>query len=276
MYEAYWRLKGKPFESRFDDSFYYPSESHQAALLKLRYSLENGRSVAALCGPSGIGKSLVLHQLKQQLPEFVNRVISISYSALTPEQLVTYIAFQLDPEFNPGSQAMPTAIRTIEHSLKKNQEQGGKTLIIIDEAEWLDSYGSLETLRLVLNLATIESTGESAAVILLCGQPVLIGQLARHIPLDQRVAVRCTLNRFTVEESHSYIDHRMRVVSQGTDSVFTTDAVDGIHALCDGIPRRINTLCDLALMVGYAQELTSVSSSLIENVHRELNPAAMP
>ncbi len=67
----------------------------------------------------------------------------------------------------------------------------------------------------------------------------------------------------------------MRVVSQNAEHIFSTEAVDLIHSLCDGIPRRINTLCDLALMVGYAQESSSISSELIESVHRELNPAAM-
>ncbi len=159
MYEGYWQFSAKPFENQFHDSFYYPSESHQAALLKLRYSLENGRSVAALCGPTGIGKSFILHQLRQQLPEFINRVITVSYSALPPEQLISYIAHSLEPDSDRAVHGLASAVQCVEQSFKKNHKEGGKTLIVIDEAEWLDGFGSLETLRLILNLATVETTG---------------------------------------------------------------------------------------------------------------------
>ena len=58
MYETYWRLTQKPFENAADPRFYYPAESHQAALLKLRYAIENRRGAALLAGPSGSGKTL--------------------------------------------------------------------------------------------------------------------------------------------------------------------------------------------------------------------------
>ena len=63
MYETYWQLSQKPFENVTDARFYYPSESHQAALLKLRYAIENRRGAALLAGPSGCGKTLLTTML---------------------------------------------------------------------------------------------------------------------------------------------------------------------------------------------------------------------
>ena len=67
MYESYWRLTRKPFENAADPRFYYPAESHQAALLKLRYAIENRRGAALLAGPSGSGKTLLTTMLRGTL-----------------------------------------------------------------------------------------------------------------------------------------------------------------------------------------------------------------
>src|SRR5262245_64566039 len=49
MYENHWQLERRPFENNNSDvRFYYPGESHQGALLKLRYAVENRRPAALL------------------------------------------------------------------------------------------------------------------------------------------------------------------------------------------------------------------------------------
>ena len=40
MYEAHWQLDALPFDHTADARFYYPGESQQGALLKLRYAVE--------------------------------------------------------------------------------------------------------------------------------------------------------------------------------------------------------------------------------------------
>ena len=42
MYEHYWNLTCRPFEGHFSPAFFYESETHQAARLKLRYLVESG------------------------------------------------------------------------------------------------------------------------------------------------------------------------------------------------------------------------------------------
>jgi general secretion pathway protein A len=274
MYESHWKLTTRPFDPRFSSDFYYPSESHQASLLKLRYAIENRRSVAVLGGTSGIGKSFIIHQLRQQLPEKIGPVIQVAYPAISSDELLLYLARQFAVTNASAIVSPSTAIEAIESTLRQNMQNDQHALLVFDEAEWLESQGSLEVLRLLLNLGLQEATSESALTIVLSGQPIIVGQLERHPALDQRVAVRCLLQNFNVEETHAYIGHRVRQANGQIEQIFQTEALDAIHHFSDGIPRRINALCDLALMVGYAQDLSTIRSSLIENVHRELAPAA--
>ena len=69
MYKTYWQLNARPFENCIDAQFYYPSEVHQGALLKLRYAVESQRGAALLTGTSGSGKTLLVNTLKRQLDE---------------------------------------------------------------------------------------------------------------------------------------------------------------------------------------------------------------
>ncbi len=276
MYESHWNLTTRPFENRFSADFYYPSEAHQAALLKLRYAIENRRSVALVCGQSGMGKSMVVQQLRNQMPDFVGPTVYVAYPALAADQLVQYIAGQLSADYTPDAakSSMAAAIQSIERSLTKTVQDGRHTVLIIDEAEWLEEQGSLNALRLLLNLSIQESQGESAFTVVLSGQPTLMAQMERYPALDQRVAVRCILNRFSIDETNAYVGHRIRSAGGSVEAIFQSDALDAIHGLCEGVPRRINSLCDLALMVGYAQEQSTIKLDLIENVHRELAPIA--
>jgi general secretion pathway protein A len=273
MYEAHWKLNARPFEPGFRANYYYPSELHQTALLKLRYATENRRALAVLGGISGTGKNFVIHQLSKQLPDFVGPVVSIAYPAMNPDDFLRSVA----KKFSSDRTSFPTtaeAVDAIEQALAKNVVDGRHALLLIDEAECLEQQGILDTLRYLLNLAADHAPSESALTIALSGHPALIGQLERYPALDQRVAVRCLLQNFTFEETNAYIGHRLRQAGGRIEAIFQTDALEAIHHFSDGIPRRINAVCDLALMVGYAQDQTTIRSSLIESVQRELAPAA--
>jgi general secretion pathway protein A len=274
MYEAYWKLRRRPFEPRSSAEFYYPSETHQAALLKLRYAIENRRSLGVLAGFSGIGKSQLLNLLREQLPEFAGPWLHVAYPALSSSELVQYIARQFRQDSTPASPAsLADAIHQLESSLFANLQAGRHAVIVIEEAECLENYGSLEVLRLLLNLAANHSDAEAAMSIILSGQPILFGQLERYPALEQRLAVRCAVQAFSNDESMAYISHRLRQADGQMDQIFHTEALESICYFSEGIPRRINSLCDLALMVGFAQEVKLIKASLIDSVHRELAPA---
>ncbi len=283
MYESHWKLSERPFENRIDNKFYYPAETHQAALLKLHYAIENRRAAAMLCGPGGMGKSLLVEALQRQLSEAYRPICHVVFPAMNGPQLVRYLVDRVgagSEHGNPPSSSlsaprdMASDIVAFETFLRENLEKQRQAVIIVDEAHLLEQYDLLEPLRLLLNVAAAESGGESAWTLVLVGQSTLISQVERYPDLDERMAVKCMLNRFTPDETTAYIQHRLRSAGVDAEEVFDYPALERIHTLTQGIPRRVNRLCDLALMVGYAEDRTLLNSEVIDNVHGDLASAA--
>ncbi len=272
MYCDYWKLRTQPFENRCDGDLYYPADSHQTALLKLRYAIENRRAAAIICGPSGVGKSMLINTLRKQLPEQFRPFCQIVFPILAGDQLLRYLVELLDSAGGPGSDTA-SALARFERFLQANLESKRHAIIVVDEAHLLEQNELFEPLRLLLNVAADRAPGESAWTLVLAGQPTLLSQVERYHALDERLAVKCMLNRFLPEETSAYILHRIRAVGGIADNIFTPAAIDVIHNFTRGIPRRINRLCDLALMVGYAEDLPRIDTPTIENVQNELGVA---
>ncbi len=270
MYQQHWRLTGRPFENWVDEKFYYPAEGHQTALLKLRYGLEHRRSVAVMCGESGIGKTLLIEALNRQLPESFAPIIRVTFPLLPEDQLLAWIADELTGD--PGSQQEPmrVSLRRIEKFLRTSQEAGKHPVMMIDEAHLLTAPEQLETLRLLLNLCAPAQHAEAAWSLLFVGQPALLGNIERCRALEERVSVKCIVPRLSLDQTAAYLGHRLRAVGGSTEQIFTTHAIEKLYARGSGIPRRINRLADLALMVAYAEDLPCVDAPQVEGVHEEL------
>ena len=271
MYQAHWSFQGRPFDSRSDTKSYFPSDSHEAALLKLLFAIESRRSVAVVCGEPGVGKTMLLDKAFSQLPEFAAPTVRIVYPAMPPDQMLRYIARQIAP--HEGAEPLGDigqSIESIERILRHNVGDNQHAVIAIDEAHLLAGFGSLEPLRLLLNLATELTETESAMTIVLSGSSTLLSHLARQPSLEDRIAVRCVLERFSNEETTAYIRHRLRSVGWNKTMMFDDEAMELIQELTLGVPRRINRLCDLALMVGYAQDKTQIDAFTIETANAEL------
>lgn len=270
MYESYWRFKNRPFENKSSNEFYYPSETHQAAMLKLRYAIENRRAAALLCGPTGMGKSLVAEMLLRQLGDTYRPVYHLVFPTLDSEQLIRYLVEQIDSGNDQWPREPSADLARFENLLDKNLEQNRHAVIVVDEAHLLEQNGLLEPLRLLLNVAAAKSPGESAWTLVLVGQPTLLSHVERYHPLDERLAVKCMLNRLLLEETVAYIQHRIRSSGAKSEEIFDEAALERIHQLSQGIPRRINRLCDLALMVGFAEERKRIEAAVIDSVHSDL------
>ena len=86
---------------------------------------------------------------------------------------------------------------------------------------------------------------------------------------DVRIAVKALLRSFTVDETAEYVQHRLNAAG-ATREIFTPDALEALHYLGHGVARQINRLGDLALLVGYADELPRLTAKQIEAVSEEL------
>ncbi len=268
MYEAYWQLREKPFEEGTETRFYYPGSDFQAALLKLRYTIESRRSAGLLCGLAGAGKTMLLQCLAEQLSETCHPIVPLVFPQLEPPQLLAYIADRLCGEQSPAGEDNDTrwALQRIESTLEENSRQGRQAVLLLDEAHILADTQGLETLRLLTNL---QYGHKPCLTVILCGLPRLLYAVGRSAELEQRFSVRCLMSRLSEEETECYVQHRLAVAGAERE-IFDRSAVRALHELGLGLPRRINRLADLALLVGFGEELDIIGSRQIEVLADEL------
>lgn len=270
MYENYWKLQQRPFESGANPRAYYPSDAHQGALLKLRYAIEQEHGAALLAGPPGTGKTLLVRLLSEQLPERYQPIVELVFPQMPPSELLAYLAAELGAD-GGGPSSIAENVGRIEGELRQRCSKGRHTVVVIDDAQMLEAQRSFDTLRLLLNL---EADGRPLVTLLLVGQPSLLPMLERMPHLDERLGAKCLIRPLTIEETMSYVSHRMSIAG-APGGVFEPAALETLFLLTRGVPRRINRLCDLALLVGFAEEQRFVSADQVEAVAKELAVAAV-
>jgi general secretion pathway protein A len=180
--------------------------------------------------------------------------------------MLVYLAQELGTpltSLQPGIDECLTSLRTV---LFDNHIRGKLAVVVVDEAQLLEDAGLLDSLRLLMNLRT---DGEPLFTLLLIGQIAALSTMERYNNLDERLELKVQLKPFTSEETVGYIEHRL-VVAGATRPLFTPQALEIAHQLSGGIPRRINRLCDLALMVGFAAQESEIDASQLHSVHNEL------
>jgi general secretion pathway protein A len=264
MYEEHWGLTKRPFEDIAQASEFFSSAPHQGAELKLRYAVENGRGAAVLTGIAGVGKSLLVHRLMEQLPERFAPCVHIVFPQLPHAQLVSYLTAEIC-QADPADE-LQANIRRLGQFLKENSAQGNHATLVVDEAHLLSDPQTLEALRLLLNF---EFDGERCLSLILVGQPQMLNYLARCPGLDDRIAVRSLIRPFTEEETYAYIDHRLETAG-AQQEIFEEAAQSSIFHHSGGVARRVNRLCDLALLVGFAEQRNFIDAAQIEAISEEI------
>ncbi|HZZ28392.1 MAG TPA: AAA family ATPase [Pirellulales bacterium] len=266
MYEAYWQLDRRPFENTSDARFYYPGESHQGAMLKLRYAVENRRAAALLCGASGSGKTLLVRQLRRHLSKQYRPFVHLVFPQMPTEMLLAYVADELGAPGESILNNVEQTVRRIQEFLIQNAAQDQHAIVAIDEAHLLDDSRTWEALRLLLNF---EADSQPLLTLLLAGQPGLLPQMERMPALEERLGVKCLLRPFTIDETAAYVNFRLQAAG-AKRPIFEAAAMETLQELTHGLARKINRLCDLAMLVGFAEEHSSISAEQLEAVADEL------
>ncbi|MFZ5862224.1 MAG: ExeA family protein [Nitrospirota bacterium] len=261
-YLDYYQLREQPFSITVDPKFYYSSQQHNDALVRLMYAASERKGLAVLVGEVGAGKTTVARRLLDQLDEtqFESVLMIIVHAAITSEWLLKKIATQLGVE-QPAEDS-PGILSQLSQRLVDLFEQGKKVVVLIDEAQMLNSREIMEEFRGILNM---EMDGQKLITFVLFGLPELDQTLSLDGPLAQRVAIRYQLRAFTEAITRDYITFRLKVAGS-TQSPFTSGAVAAIHRVTGGTPRLINTLCDNALLEGFLRKLTPIDESLIREI----------
>lgn len=265
MYESYWHLEQRPFESTSASNFYYPSEGHQGALLKLRYTIENHKAAALLVGEHGLGKTMIVEMLKQQLPSWCNPIAHLVFPQMSAAELLAYVTAELRRD-GTSATSVHQNVHALQSFLAENTAEGNHAVVVIDEAHLIDDPACWDTLRLLLNFQT---AGQPDVTVMLCGQLGLLNMMDRMASWEERLDVKCLLKPFTLEETACYLQHRLQVAG-GKPEIFTPEAIEAVYRIAGGLPRRINRVADLSLVIGYAEESPKITVAEVEAVSGEL------
>jgi len=265
MYERFYQLRERPFALSPDPEYLYPSRVHQEALDYLRYGLESQAGFVVITGEIGSGKTTLLQTLLRNLDNqtTVGRVVN---TMLEPRELLETIA--IDFGLDPAGRSKPLLLRDLSQFLVDQRLAGRQVLLVIDEAQNL-GLPALEELRMLSNLETEKS---KLLQIVLVGQPDLRDKLAAPAleQLRQRITVSYHLRPLDADETHNYINHRLRRAALGVPMEFPREATEAIHTRSRGVPRIINVICDATLVFGYAEERRVFDRAMLADVLMEL------
>lgn len=269
MYLDYWALQERPFEPNAGPDRFFATESLQGASLKLRYVLENRLGAAALVGETGVGKSALLSSILSQLPPQFDPIVRLPIPTLSPTELLSFLVAELcgdDPADAPAT-SFDRELRRLRKRVAELAGEGRSAILAIDDAHLIDDGATLELLRLLLGL----HDGPPALQWILTGQTDLLSRLIRMPDLDQRLGAKCVVRPFAPAEIVDYVLYRLSA-SGARREIFTDDAFQALPALTGGAARRIDRLCDLALLIGFAEERTLIDADLLHDVAAELAP----
>lgn len=264
MYEEFYGLKQRPFSRTPDPKFLYFSKSHEEALARLQYAVEE-KELILLTGEIGSGKTTLTRALMDLLGEKY-RVIVIINPQLTPVQFLRTVAKRLDIDIPYNSK--DSLLDTIYEKVYKDYESGITPVIIIDEAQLIPNKSTFEEIRLLTNFQLDYSNLLS---LILVGQTDLRKRLNHktYLPLRQRIGLFYHLGPLAENEIRAYVEHRLKI-SGLDDPLFTEGALKRLYQYSGGIPRVINNLATSALLEGFSRELTVIDDFLIQDAAREL------
>lgn len=267
MYAPFFGLKQAPFSIAPDPRYLFMSERHREALAHLLFGLDGGGGFVLLTGEIGAGKTTVCRCFLEQIPAHCN-VAYIFNPKLTVPELLQAVCDEFHVPVPTGAQTVKDFVDPLNAFLLAQHAAGRNNVLIIDEAQNL-SADVLEQLRLLTNLETAE---RKLLQVVLIGQPELRGMLARPEleQLAQRVIARFHLGALSEAETVQYVRHRLSVAGLTGALPFDAKALRLIHQLTRGVPRRINLLCDRALLGGYAGGQAQVTPTIVRQAAAEV------
>ncbi|NWF72237.1 MAG: AAA family ATPase [Nitrospirae bacterium] len=263
-YTNYWGLRALPFDNVPDPRFYVPCLQHDAAHRWLNYGIQARKGILLLTGDIGCGKTLLSRRLIVGLSPAQYDVALVANPALSPSEMLDEVLSQ----FGLGLVRSKAArLQILNERLHLNEQRGISSVLVVDEAQAIESVNGFEELRLLTNF---QLNDRYLLTVVLIGQPELRGRVGDIPQLSQRIAVRAHLGPFTVEETTAYIGARMGAVTDRTE-VFTKEAMAVIFEQSRGIGRVINALCDQCLFAGAIEQVTQIDDRLVQRVGQVTN-----
>ena len=270
MYEGFFGLQERPFALLPDPSFLYLSKGHSTALTLLRYSLLNRQGFTVVSGEVGGGKTTLINRLLDEMKMGMT-VGLINFTTRSFGDMGEWIMMAYGLPYKNKSKV--ELYDDFVQFMIREYAAGRPVVLIVDEAQNLGIRG-LEEIRMLSN---VNAQKDYLLHVILVGQPELrsLLQSPQLRQLTQRVSVAYHLKRLTDEEVRQYILHRVTHVG-GSADLFEPEAIGLIAAASEGIPRLVNTFCDLALVYAYSEEKSTVGAVEVRAVLEDRRRMGLP
>ena len=265
MYLDFYLLVKEPFHITPDPEFLFLSPSHKAALRALVYGVEERQGFVALLGEVGLGKTTILRSYLERVDQSQLKPIHLLHGNLPFRELLHTLCQECGLEGT--TENIAETITRLYHVLIKEYQQGRNVALLVDEAQHMP----LETLEQLQMLSNLETSTQKLLQIVLVGPPEFEAKLNAQAlrQLKQRLVIRATIAPLTAEESRDYILHRLAIVRQVADPIFTRGALRAIITQAQGIPRVLNILCTNALIQGFVYGRRRISAKIAQEVIAE-------
>jgi len=263
VFEKYYGFRIRPFSKTPDPKFLFLSRSHEEALARLQYAVEE-REIALLTGEVGCGKTTITRALMDTMENC--RFIVILNPRLTSHDLIRLISKRFNCEI--GSQDKGMLLESIYEKVYEDHKSGIIPVIIIDEAHLIPYRETFEEIRLLTNF---QLDDKNLLSLILVGQPELRRKLDMPVllALKQRIGISYHLNPLSEEEIKAYIEYRVKAGGR-EKPLFTDNAINSIYRYSRGIPRVINSLANMALLEGLARDAELIDEEIVCSAAMEI------
>lgn len=264
MYQSHWGLRDTPFQTRLDPNVFFRSPTHEEALARLHFLVEQHRCLGLLMGESGSGKSLLLEVFASELRRSGAAIAKTSLLGVHPTEVLWHLTAELGCQ--PRHPANTAAHwQSLLDRLAAHRYEQRNTVVLLDDA---DQAGP-DVLAQVVRLVRLATSSQSRLTVVLSGRPSRIGHWDRD--LLELAELRVDLEPWSESETEQYVASSLARVG-GASSLFATGAVARLHELTRGVPRRVSQLADLALIAGAGQDARQIDAELVQSAYDELSP----
>ncbi|MEJ2100876.1 MAG: AAA family ATPase [Desulfobacterales bacterium] len=270
MYCNFFGFEEKPFEMTADPKYLYLNKISGEILANLIYGVQNRRGIILIIGEVGTGKTTILNALRESIKDCA-KVAFIFNTEISFKQMLKLVSEELGLQ-KTKKMTVAETLQCLNQFALEQSKAGGNVVLIIDEAQNL-SYNELESMRLLSN---IENRQNKLIQIVLCGQPKLGYKLTgpELEQLIQRISIKCYIKKLNEKDTYNYIDHRLNIAKYKGPKLFDKNALKLIWENSEGVPLKINMLCDNSLRISYATERTIIDDGVIREAvrHMAYNP----
>jgi general secretion pathway protein A len=272
MYTSYFNLRENPFSLTPDPRYLYLSLQHREAMNHLIYGIHEKKGFILITGGIGTGKTTICRAIIKRLDPSVKTALILN-PFLSDIELLETITQEFRIPVEGVQRTKKNFVDALNGFLLENFAAGKNAVVFIDEAQNLPRT-TLEQIRMLSNL---ETEREKLIQIVLVGQPELQEILASPTlrQINDRIMLRYHLEPLKRADVKRYIEHRLSVAGGDGQLDFSEGAFDKIFEFSRGYPRRINAICDRALLVAYTESARLIEKDTIENAMEDIGTGYM-